>query len=723
MANKPESPIEFYALEDRVLLSGDSLDGVLDTPVDQELVDALLADGFATENAETPEAPTTAEELGELAPGDTQSQQQSLALEVVFIDEGVEDADQLIADLQGRSDSQFLIFRLSSDEDGIARITEELSSLTSVDAIHLVSHGDENGIQLGGTRLDAGNVNSYAGAIASWASSMDLDADILIYGCDLAGSDEGRFLIDSLGALCDCDVAASDDITGHADLGGDWEFEYIVGVVETDLAFSAAVQENWNGTLASVTVTTLDDVVDRTASSIANLVNNPGADGVISLREAIIAANANPDADVIYLGAGVHTLSISDLDINADVQIIGLANGSTVVDASGLFDMNTMSGERVFSVFNNSATFEHLTITGGHDTSSSGGGGIRIQNGAEATLNNVVVTDNHSTTLGGGIANFGTLTVTNSTISSNTAGTDGGGISSSSSIGVQLTNVTVSGNEAGDEGGGVRISNGSSHDLTNVTLSGNEANDGGGFATAGTGTGVDLTNVTIAGNTANNDGGGIFNRFGQSNVDVTATIISGNMATNDANVDSSHFDDLGFNRIDDDPNLLMLGDLADNGGPVQTHALLPGSSAIDAAGSQDETDSRGFLVNDNNRDIGAFEFGATPASQLAGLLFTTATDVSGSAVTGLDDWDNQDVIQIRDPDLTIENGDGSTGASDGSFSELIDFEAFADGTTHPTAGVDALHRVGTHITFLGVDLQPGDVLFSTTQATLSLIHI
>ena len=115
-------------------------------------------------------------------------------------------------------------------------------------------------------------------------------------------------------------------------------------------------------------------------------------------------------------------------------------------------------------------------------------------------------------------------------------------------------------------------------------------------------------------------------------------------------------------------------------------------------------------------------------------MFTTATDVSGSAVTGLDDWDNQDVVQIRDPDLTIENGDGSTGASDGSFSELIDFEAFADATTHPTGGVDGIHRVATHITIFGVDLQPGDVLFSTTHTTsytsnnsvpldLSLIHI
>ena len=160
--------------------------------------------------------------------------------------------------------------------------------------------------------------------------------------------------------------------------------------------------------------------------------------------------------------------------------------------------------------------------------------------------------------------------------------------------------------------------------MTNVTLSGNEAIDGGGIAVDGTSTRADLTNVTIANNTASNEGGGIFNAFGQGDVNVEATIVSGNMAmNNDANVNPGHFDNLGSNLIGDDHNLL-LGDLADNGGPVQTHALLPGSSdAIDGTGSQDETDSRGFLINDGNRDIGAFEFGSTPASQLAGLLFTT----------------------------------------------------------------------------------------------------
>ena len=150
-------------------------------------------------------------------------------------------------------------------------------------------------------------------------------------------------------------------------------------------------------------MTTLDDVVstDADLSSLAALNANSGSDGLISLREAIIASNANADADVIYLEGGVHTLSIQgagnqagDLDLNEDVQIIGLANGSSVIDASGLTDSTTMIGDRVFDVNNNDVTFQYLTITGGN--SAGRGGGIDIGNGGSVILDNVVVTGNHS---------------------------------------------------------------------------------------------------------------------------------------------------------------------------------------------------------------------------------------------------------------------------------------------------------------------------------------
>jgi hypothetical protein len=69
--------------------------------------------------------------------------------------------------------------------------------------------------------------------------------------------------------------------------------------------------------------------------------------------------------------------------------------------------------------------------------------------------------------------------------------------------------------------------------------------------------------------------------------------------------------------LDVDP---MLGPLADNGGPTQTHALLPGSPAIDAGDNADapEFDQRGpgfpRIVN-GIIDIGSFEVQSTGAPQ------------------------------------------------------------------------------------------------------------
>jgi hypothetical protein len=72
----------------------------------------------------------------------------------------------------------------------------------------------------------------------------------------------------------------------------------------------------------------------------------------------------------------------------------------------------------------------------------------------------------------------------------------------------------------------------------------------------------------------------------------------------------------------------MLGPLQDNGGPTETHDLLPGSPAIDA-GSMDcpppDTDQRGVARPQGaGCDIGAVEYVPEPhhaASMIAGAVF------------------------------------------------------------------------------------------------------
>ncbi len=62
---------------------------------------------------------------------------------------------------------------------------------------------------------------------------------------------------------------------------------------------------------ATITVNSTTDVSDGDTSSIANLIANPGADGVISLREAMVAANNTSGSDTINFnipGGGVQTI-------------------------------------------------------------------------------------------------------------------------------------------------------------------------------------------------------------------------------------------------------------------------------------------------------------------------------------------------------------------------------------------------------------------------------
>ncbi len=251
---------DFYPLEDRILLSGEGLDGAeMSVDADPDFAASLLADRTADGEASVDPAlaasvdPTSADAIAvpqDVA--DSPTFDPALPLEVVFVDSAVDDADTLLDGLrvEGDGQTQWLVVELAADQDGIEQITATLTELSSVDAIHIVSHGDGHGIKLGNSWLNGDSASGYAGELAAWAGSLDADADLLIYGCDLASTADGRTLIDSIAALTDADVAASDDDTGHASLGGDWELEYFVGAIEADVAFDVQTQQDWVGLLA-----------------------------------------------------------------------------------------------------------------------------------------------------------------------------------------------------------------------------------------------------------------------------------------------------------------------------------------------------------------------------------------------------------------------------------------------------------------------------------------
>ena len=143
-------------------------------------------------------------------------------------------------------DGSYEVSFLDANRDGVSQISELLeNSEGKYSAIHIISHGEEGQVSLGNTVLGADNLGEYTDELAGWADALTEDADLLFYGCDLAGNEAGESFTESISLITEADVAASDDTTGHATENGDWDLEFIVGDVQVQTLEASA----WLGQL------------------------------------------------------------------------------------------------------------------------------------------------------------------------------------------------------------------------------------------------------------------------------------------------------------------------------------------------------------------------------------------------------------------------------------------------------------------------------------------
>jgi hypothetical protein len=451
--------------------------------------------------------------------------------ELIFVDSGIQNYEQLVDDIMANADDDrsLEVIVLETDRDGVEQISRALADQQDLDAIHFLTHGSDGAVNLGTTLLTNDNLNTYSGDISGWQAALSPDADLLFYGCDLAGGQEGRLLLGNLGAMTHADVSASDDLTGSARMGGDWALEYSKGDIETRVFTSPETPQHWTGVLADFTVTT-------TADGVAG-----------SLRDAIANANANAEADVINLPAGTYTLTSGELEITSQVTITGAGAGTTIIDGD--------FADRVFHLSNNAANLTLTDLTVQNGSINNKGGGIYVDhNLAVLTASRVVVTGNIADD-GAGIFNDGTITLTDVVISNNgnTTTKEGGGIhnkevailervdingnhadksdgkgggihNDNDASSLSLTDVTVNGNTAGEKGGGLH--NQAQATIVNCTFALNDASDGGGIANIEET--LSMTNSTVSGNTASSVGGGLYNQAQATIVNCTFTLNNAN---------------------------------------------------------------------------------------------------------------------------------------------------------------------------------------------------
>lgn len=166
------------------------------------------------------------------------------AVDVVVIDSA------LVASIPQEELASSLVVAIDNSRDAIDQITTALAGLTDVDTLRLISHGSDGRLWFGDQRIDAAALAARAVEVAGWSRSLSADADILLYGCSVASTLDGRLFVEQLGSLTQADVAASTNLTGAA---GDETLEFRVGAVDSGLLAAAAAYEQAGLTLNAET--------------------------------------------------------------------------------------------------------------------------------------------------------------------------------------------------------------------------------------------------------------------------------------------------------------------------------------------------------------------------------------------------------------------------------------------------------------------------------------
>jgi hypothetical protein len=313
---------------------------------------------------------------------------------------------------------------------------------------------------------------------------------------------------------------------------------------------------------------------------------------------------------IALIGTGEDGAATGDLDLTANVTLIGAGASQTIIDGQAV--------DRVIHIplTTTRVTLSGLTIRNGNPGVGIFGGGI--SNAGALTLTASLVRDNTGPGGGGGITTSGRLTLRQSSIQGNTAEASAGGIFNIGTL--TVINSSVFSNTGGGTGGifndpvGVLT-------LTNSTVSGNI---GSGVANGGI---MNLSNVTLTNNRANSGGGGIAHFAGVTS--LKNTIVAENKGPDSSPDCSGTLTSQGYNLIQSvagcaittTNNLIgvspRLGPLQDHGGLSLSQALLSGSPAINAGNPTlpgsggnacEGTDQRGVTRPQNGRcDIGAYE--------------------------------------------------------------------------------------------------------------------
>jgi hypothetical protein len=394
-------------------------------------------------------------------------------------------------------------------------------------------------------------------------------------------------------------------------------------------------------------------------------VTNTNDSGPGSLRQALADAN---DGDTINFAAWPGTIGLTSGELLVARNITIAGPGAENLAVNG----NAKSG--VFHVTGGNVTISGLTITNGIASGNGVGGGI-YNDHSTLTVNNSTISGNQ----GGGIGNDGqtngaaTLQINNSSISGNSGGAISNYAAYVGYAAVQINSSSMKGNAGyGIFSVGCLESHGCGQAIVQMDSCTLSANNGGIFADP-------LTQLAVANSTLSGNDVGVDNynnvsttsisncTFNEASVDIdnyvgfltiNNTVLKvGPSGHSIVNFSGGHVTSLGYNLSSDDGGGYLigpgdqintdpvLGPLQDNGGPTFTHALLPGSPALNAGDPNftpppffDQRGSGFDRVRNGRLDVGSYEEQAllntpTPTSTPTATVTASGTPTASPSAT------------------------------------------------------------------------------------------
>ncbi|MEY8833378.1 DUF4347 domain-containing protein [Phaeobacter italicus] len=166
---------------------------------------------------------------------------------LAFIDSSIADFHTLLANLPQDVEA----IPLDPRRPGLSQIAQALDGRDGITAVHILSHGADGTLFLGNDFLTARTLKQAPDACATINRALAADADILIYGCEVAASERGEAFVAALAEATGANIAASRTLTGAARLGGDWQLDLQIGAITTPVAISAAGQAAFQGVLST----------------------------------------------------------------------------------------------------------------------------------------------------------------------------------------------------------------------------------------------------------------------------------------------------------------------------------------------------------------------------------------------------------------------------------------------------------------------------------------